>query len=65
MRFDLDALETPGAASVSPGSPLMLEVEAIEEDPEQPRAEFDPERAVRNTHACLTICRLPQEAVRC
>jgi ParB family chromosome partitioning protein len=43
MRFDLDALETPGAAPVSTGGPLMLELEAIEEDPEQPRAEFDPE----------------------
>ena len=46
MRFDLDALPGADAAAQGPtgqGTPLQLAVEAIDEDPHQPRQEFDAE----------------------
>lgn len=43
MRFDLDALPQIGQETTSDGTPPMLHVEAIDEDPKQPRCEFDPE----------------------
>ena len=43
MRFDLDALPQIGLETTSDGTPLLLPVEAIDEDPKQPRCEFDPE----------------------
>jgi ParB family transcriptional regulator, chromosome partitioning protein len=44
MRFDLDALPQIGHQPTSDGTPLMLSLAAIDEDPRQPRTEFDPER---------------------
>lgn len=39
MRFDLDALNQPG----NDGAPMLLPLASIEEDPSQPRTEFDDE----------------------
>lgn len=44
MRFDLDALPQIGHQTTGDGTPLMLALAAIDEDPRQPRTEFDPER---------------------
>lgn len=44
MRFDLDALNETSAHTSADGAPMLLSVEAIDEDPLQPRSEFDPER---------------------
>jgi ParB family chromosome partitioning protein len=47
MRFDLDALTPGGEANAQgttgQGAPLQLAVDAIDEDPHQPRQEFDAE----------------------
>ena len=43
MRFELDALTTPIAAAGGAGTPLQLPLDAIDEDPTQPRKEYDPE----------------------
>lgn len=42
MRFELDAIEALDRPA-SLGEPLLLAIETIEEDPQQPRIEFDPE----------------------
>lgn len=39
---DLDLLATPG--DLLAGAPLQLRIDTIDEDPDQPRCEFDPER---------------------
>jgi len=39
---DLDLLATPG--DLLAGAPLQLRIDSIDEDPDQPRREFDPER---------------------
>ncbi len=39
---DLDLLATPG--DLPAGAPLQLRIDTIDEDPDQPRSEFDPER---------------------
>lgn len=39
MRFNLDALDQPG----TDGAPMLLPLASIEEDPSQPRTEFDDE----------------------
>lgn len=41
---DLDLLATPG--DLLAGAPLQLRIDSIDEDPDQPRREFDPERLV-------------------
>lgn len=43
MRFDLDALSQIGGQTVSDGTLLQIPVEDIDEDPAQPRQEFEPE----------------------
>lgn len=43
MRFDLDALPQVGGQAVSDGTPLQLPVGDIDEDPTQPRQEFETE----------------------
>ena len=45
MRFDLPTMEEirgTQASTTGHGSPLLLPIEDIDEDPEQPRQEFDP-----------------------
>ena len=51
MRFDLDALEALDVAASSTGSPVTLPVDLIDEDPAQPRREFDEDalRALAST----------------
>ena len=62
----LDLLTTP--ADLLAGAPLQLPIDAIEEDPDQPRQEFDPhglaelaetikERGVRQPSPCADIRR--------
>ena len=41
MRFDLGPIEALESAPLSGGTPLMLAVDSIDEDPAQPRIEFD------------------------
>lgn len=43
MRFELEALPQIGQETTADGTPLLLPLEAIDEDPLQPRSEFDPE----------------------
>ena len=43
MPMLLDALTSPELVTGGPGQPMMLPLDAIDEDPEQPRREFDPE----------------------
>jgi ParB family chromosome partitioning protein len=43
MRFELDALTMPSAVAGGAGTPLQLPLDAIDEDPSQPRKEYDPE----------------------
>ncbi len=43
MALDFDALALDQPATAATGAPLMLLTEAIEEDPSQPRREFDAE----------------------
>ena len=43
MTLDFDALALDQPATAATGAPLMLLTEAIEEDPSQPRREFDAE----------------------
>ena len=40
MRFDLDALEAVDAPLTTPGSPNVIAIDLIDEDPAQPRREF-------------------------
>ena len=39
MRFDLDAIDAPAEAA---GAPRLIALADIDEDPQQPRSEFDP-----------------------
>lgn len=41
MNFDLSSLDGPNQNAVASGKPLQLALEAIDEDPRQPRTEFD------------------------
>ncbi len=43
MRFELEALPQIGQETAADGTPLLLPLETIDEDPLQPRSEFDPE----------------------
>lgn len=43
MQLRLESLAMPEPAAANSGQPLLLPVEAIDEDPEQPRLEFDDE----------------------
>ena len=43
MRFELNLLATPNVQAGGAGTPLQLPVDAIDEDPLQPRREYDPE----------------------
>src|SRR5450432_2763441 len=45
MRFDLPTMDDapPGNVEVVAGIPMMLPLDAIDEDPDQPRREFDEE----------------------
>jgi len=43
MRFELDALTAPTTAAGGAGTPLQLPLDAIDEDPSQPRKEYDPQ----------------------
>lgn len=55
MRFDLDLLdETPPAAAVPPltGRPMLVPIDLIDEDPDQPRQAFDDE-ALRELAASM------------
>jgi ParB family chromosome partitioning protein len=49
MRFDLDAIDAPAAES---GTPKSIALTDIDEDPEQPRSEFDAE-ALRELAATI------------
>ena len=40
MRFDLDALEALDAPLPTPGTPALIAIDLIDEDPAQPRREF-------------------------
>lgn len=42
MRFDLGPIEALESTSLPGGTPLLLAVDSIDEDPAQPRMEFDP-----------------------
>ncbi len=42
MSLRLESLEMPELSGASTGQPLSLPIDAIDEDPEQPRSEFDP-----------------------
>jgi ParB family chromosome partitioning protein len=41
MNFDLSSLDGPNQNAVASGKPLQLALDAIDEDPRQPRTEFD------------------------
>ena len=41
MNFDLSSLDGPNQNAVASGKPLQLALHAIDEDPRQPRTEFD------------------------
>ncbi len=41
MNFDLSSLDGPNHNAVASGKPLQLALDAIDEDPRQPRTEFD------------------------
>ena len=43
MQLRLESLAMPEPAAANSGQPLLLPVEAIDEDPDQPRLEFDDE----------------------
>ena len=43
MALDFDALALDQPMAAASGTPLLLPIEAIDEDPAQPRREFDPE----------------------
>ena len=43
MALDFDALALDQPMAAATGTPLLLPIEAIDEDPAQPRREFDPE----------------------
>jgi ParB family chromosome partitioning protein len=72
MRFELEALPQFGVQANGEGVPLLLALDSIDEDPLQPRREFDPEAlqqlaasiAERGVLQAVSVRRHPEQSER-
>ena len=72
MRFDLDALQQPVQAAAPDGAPMLLPLDDIDEDPLQPRCEFDAQAlqqladsiALRGVLQAISVRRHPDKPER-